>query len=102
MDTQGYIKVRAGTPETNVEGVFAAGDVQDTEWRQVRVRNAQHQKTALTMQSNKSNQSSECYICRNLYVCVCVRVSPLGSSPCRPCDFPFGGIFAYNIRPPTS
>lgn len=35
LDTQGYVKVRAGTPETNVEGVFAAGDVQDTEWRQV-------------------------------------------------------------------
>lgn len=35
LDEQGYIKVRVGTPETNVEGVFAAGDVQDKEWRQV-------------------------------------------------------------------
>ncbi|CAM9955205.1 unnamed protein product [Ectocarpus sp. 6 AP-2014] len=34
LDEQGYIKVKAGTPETNVEGVFAAGDVQDREWRQ--------------------------------------------------------------------
>ena len=34
-DTQGYVKVKPGTPETNVDGVFAAGDVQDTEWRQV-------------------------------------------------------------------
>lgn len=38
MDEQGYVKVKAGTPETNVEGVFAAGDVQDKEWRQVCVR----------------------------------------------------------------
>lgn len=36
LDKQGYIKVKSGTPETNVEGVFAAGDVQDKEWRQVR------------------------------------------------------------------
>lgn len=33
-DMQGYVKVKPGTPKTNVEGVFAAGDVQDTEWRQ--------------------------------------------------------------------
>lgn len=36
MDSQGYVQVKAGTPETTVEGVFAAGDVQDKEWRQVR------------------------------------------------------------------
>lgn len=34
-DEQGYITVKPGTPETSVEGVFAAGDVQDKEWRQV-------------------------------------------------------------------
>ncbi|CAN0340875.1 unnamed protein product, partial [Laminaria digitata] len=33
-DPRGYVKVKPGTPETNVAGVFAAGDVQDTEWRQ--------------------------------------------------------------------
>jgi thioredoxin reductase (NADPH) len=34
LDSQGYLQVRAGRPETSVEGVFAAGDVADTEWRQ--------------------------------------------------------------------
>ena len=30
----GYLKVTPGTTQTNVEGVFAAGDVQDWVWRQ--------------------------------------------------------------------
>ncbi|KAG0452394.1 hypothetical protein HPP92_025058 [Vanilla planifolia] len=34
LDVSGYIFVKAGTSETSVEGVFAAGDVQDHEWRQ--------------------------------------------------------------------
>jgi len=34
LDDVGYIKVKAGTVETNVEGVYAAGDVQDHEYRQ--------------------------------------------------------------------
>lgn len=34
LDEIGYIKVKAGTVETNIEGVFAAGDVQDHEYRQ--------------------------------------------------------------------
>ena len=34
LDSQGYLQVRTGRPETSVEGVFAAGDVADTEWRQ--------------------------------------------------------------------
>jgi len=34
LDGQGYLQVRSGRPETSVEGVFAAGDVADTEWRQ--------------------------------------------------------------------
>ncbi|MGF1489964.1 MAG: thioredoxin-disulfide reductase [Prochloraceae cyanobacterium] len=34
LDDVGYIKVKPGTVETNVEGVYAAGDVQDHEYRQ--------------------------------------------------------------------
>ena len=34
LDDAGYIKVRAGTQETNIEGVFAAGDVHDHKYRQ--------------------------------------------------------------------
>lgn len=34
LDGQGYIKTLPGTPKTNIEGVFAAGDVQDPSYRQ--------------------------------------------------------------------
>lgn len=34
MDEAGYIKTIAGTSKTNVEGIFAAGDVQDKIYRQ--------------------------------------------------------------------
>lgn len=34
VDDEGYIKVKAGTTATNIEGVFAAGDVQDKTYRQ--------------------------------------------------------------------
>lgn len=34
MDDEGYIKVTPGTTDTNVKGVFAAGDVQDKRYRQ--------------------------------------------------------------------
>ncbi|KAJ3002618.1 UNVERIFIED_CONTAM: thioredoxin-disulfide reductase [Siphonaria sp. JEL0065] len=34
LDSDGYIKVTPGTSLTNVEGVFAAGDVQDRRYRQ--------------------------------------------------------------------
>ena len=34
MDEAGYIKTQPGTSKTNIEGVFAAGDVQDKHYRQ--------------------------------------------------------------------
>lgn len=34
LDDRGYIKTQPGTPRTNVPGVFAAGDVQDPNYRQ--------------------------------------------------------------------
>ena len=34
LDAEGYIKVEAGTSKTNIEGVFAAGDVKDPHYRQ--------------------------------------------------------------------
>jgi thioredoxin reductase (NADPH) len=34
LDEAGYIKIKPGTQETNIEGVFAAGDVHDHKYRQ--------------------------------------------------------------------
>ncbi len=34
LDAEGYVVTKPGTTETNVPGVFAAGDVQDKRWRQ--------------------------------------------------------------------
>ncbi len=34
LDEKGYLTTETGRPETSMEGVFAAGDVADAEWRQ--------------------------------------------------------------------
>ncbi len=34
LDPNGYLITKPGRPETSLEGVFAAGDVADSEWRQ--------------------------------------------------------------------
>ena len=34
IDNRGYVKCESGRPETSIEGIFAAGDVADAEWRQ--------------------------------------------------------------------
>jgi thioredoxin reductase (NADPH) len=34
VDSHGYLVTQPGRPETTIEGVFAAGDVADAEWRQ--------------------------------------------------------------------
>jgi thioredoxin reductase (NADPH) len=34
LDDNGYIRTKPGTTRTNIEGVFAAGDVQDHQYRQ--------------------------------------------------------------------
>ena len=34
VDSHGYLMTKPGRPETSLEGVFAAGDVADAEWRQ--------------------------------------------------------------------
>jgi len=34
LDSAGYIVTKPGTTQTNIPGVFAAGDVQDKKWRQ--------------------------------------------------------------------
>jgi len=34
VDKKGYILCNPGRPETSIEGIFAAGDVADAEWRQ--------------------------------------------------------------------
>lgn len=34
LDEAGYMAVKPGTPQTSMEGVFACGDLVDTQWRQ--------------------------------------------------------------------
>ncbi|ABM72522.1 putative thioredoxin reductase [Prochlorococcus marinus str. MIT 9515] len=34
LDKKGYIACKSGRPETSIDGIYAAGDVVDSEWRQ--------------------------------------------------------------------
>ena len=34
VDAKGYLVTQPGRPETSIDGVYAAGDVADAEWRQ--------------------------------------------------------------------
>ena len=34
MDLEGYLVTKAGTTQTNIKGIYAAGDVQDKIYRQ--------------------------------------------------------------------
>ena len=59
-DLKGYIITKPGRPETSINGVFAAGDVADSEWRQGVTAAASGCKAALSAEKwlSKNNLAS--------------------------------------------
>ncbi len=74
-DSKGYLLTEPGRPETSLEGVFAAGDVADSEWRQgVTAAGPSKAETTKTLEiSNEKNFNPEdtwhkgSYALRKLY-----------------------------------
>lgn len=58
LDENGYINVQPGTSKTNVQGVFACGDVMDTEYKQAITAAATGCKAALDAERYLSSISS--------------------------------------------
>lgn len=58
VDAEGYIKVKGFTTHTNVEGVFAAGDVADPRYRQAIVAAGSGAKAALDAEKFLADQSN--------------------------------------------
>ncbi len=60
LNKHGYIVTKPGRPETSIEGVFAAGDVADSEWRQGVTAAASGCKAALAAEKwlSKNNLAS--------------------------------------------
>ncbi len=58
VDEQGYIITKNGTSHTNIEGVFAAGDIQDTMYRQAITAAASGCKAALDAERFLSEKDS--------------------------------------------
>lgn len=57
LDAQGYIQTKPGTTQTNIAGVFAAGDVQDPHFRQAITAAASGCKAAIEAEHFIMNQN---------------------------------------------
>ena len=56
-DLKGYISTQPGRPETSIDGIFAAGDVADSEWRQGVTAAASGCKAALAAEKWLTNKN---------------------------------------------